>query len=155
MSARANGVLTSRTSLKGIGQLNTHIQRADVTSTAPVTVVICAFSSARLTQTVACVDSVLRQDPPPGQIIIVVDHNDALLADLRARLPEDVEIVANPGPRGLSSARNAAVARSRGEYIAFIDDDAVAHDEWLINLVSAFADRTVIGAGGHAHPLWA
>src|SRR5438309_304846 len=62
---------------------------------------------------------------------------------------------ATAGPRGLSSARNAAVARSRGEYIAFIDDDAVAHDEWLINLVSAFADRTVIGAGGHAHPLWA
>jgi glycosyltransferase involved in cell wall biosynthesis len=87
--------------------------------------------------------------------VIVVDHNDALLADLRARLPDEVEVVANPGARGLSSARNAAIARSRADYIVFIDDDALAHDEWLAHLISAFADPAVIGAGGHAHPLWA
>ncbi len=119
------------------------------------TVVVCAFASARLEQTVACVESVLSQDPPPAQIVIVVDHNDALEADLRARLPEDVEIVPNRDARGLSSARNTAIARSRGEYIAFIDDDAVAHDQWLAHLLSAFDDPAVIGAGGHARPLWA
>ena len=117
--------------------------------------VICAFSSDRLTQTVACADSVLRQEPAPDQMVIVVDHNDALLADLRERLPRDVEIVPNPDARGLSSARNTAIARSRGEYIVFIDDDAIAHDGWLAHLTAAFADPAVIGAGGHARPLWA
>ena len=77
------------------------------------------------------------------------------LADLRARLPDAVEIVANPDARGLSSARNTAIARSRGDYIVFIDDDAVAHDQWLARLLFAFRDPTVIGAGGHARPLWA
>jgi GT2 family glycosyltransferase len=135
--------------------LEIHSQSAGVGAARNVTVVICAFSSERLAQTVACAESVLGQDPPPGQVVIVVDHNDALLADLRLRLPEDVEIVANPGPRGLSTARNAAIARARGEYIVFIDDDAVAHDEWLAHLVAAFDDPDVIGVGGHAHPLWA
>jgi GT2 family glycosyltransferase len=116
--------------------------------------VVCAFASARLEQTVACVDSVLRQVPPPSQVVIVVDHNDALEADLRARLPGGVEIVANPDARGLSSARNTAIARSRGDYIVFIDDDAVAHEQWLAHLLSAFRDPAVIGAGGHARPLW-
>ena len=116
---------------------------------------ICAFASARLEQTVACVGSVLRQEPSPGQVVIVVDHNDALAADLRSRLPEEVEIVANEEARGLSSARNTAIARSRGDFIVFIDDDAVAHEQWLTRLLSAFDDPAVIGAGGHARPLWA
>jgi GT2 family glycosyltransferase len=118
------------------------------------TVIVCAFASHRLEQTVACVTSVLRQDPPPGQIVVVVDHNEALEADLRARLPDHVEIVANADARGLSSARNTAIARSRGDYIVFIDDDAVAHQDWLARLLSAFDDPSVIGAGGHALPLW-
>ncbi|MFZ1993156.1 MAG: glycosyltransferase, partial [Solirubrobacteraceae bacterium] len=138
--------------------METHTQttearaRADATQ---ATVVVCAFSSARLEQTVACVQSVLSQEPPPAQLVIVVDHNDELRTDLRARVPEKVEIVANPDARGLSSARNTAIARSRGDYIVFIDDDAIAHDQWLARLLSAFDDPAVIGAGGHARPLWA
>jgi glucosyl-dolichyl phosphate glucuronosyltransferase len=151
-------VLTARTSSEGNGQLDTHthsLAAGTATDATRATVVICAFSSARLEQTVACVDSVLRQEPPPAQVVIVVDHNDALEGDLRARLPETVEIVPNLEPRGLSSARNTAIARSRGDYIVFIDDDAVAHTGWLAQLLSAFGDSTVIGAGGHARPLWA
>src|SRR5690242_7118606 len=86
---------------------------------ASATVVVCAFASCRLGQTVDCVRSVLRQDPPPGQTIVVVDHNQHLQAELRARLPDEVEIVASEGDRGLLSARNTAIRRSRGEYIAF------------------------------------
>ncbi|MGZ4295523.1 MAG: glycosyltransferase family 2 protein [Solirubrobacteraceae bacterium] len=135
---------------------HTHSRGANARVTATqATVVVCAFASARLEQTVACVESVLSQDPPPAQVVIVVDHNDTLEADLRARLPEDVEIVPNRDARGLSSARNTAIARSRGDYVVFIDDDAVAHEQWLGRLLSAFDDPAVIGAGGHARPLWA
>ncbi len=151
-------MLIARTSLESKGQLAIHTDSTGAGAAADAThatVVICAFASARLEQTVACVDSVLRQEPGPAQVVIVVDHNEALEADLRARLPEDVEIVANPGPRGLSTARNTAIARSRGDYIVFIDDDAVAHDQWLVRLLAAFDDPAVIGAGGHARPLWA
>jgi GT2 family glycosyltransferase len=118
------------------------------------TVVVCAFASHRLDQTVECVRSVLRQDPRPGQTIVVVDHNETLHAALRARLPDDVEIVPNEGARGLSSARNTAIACSRGEYVVFIDDDAIAHEHWLAGLLATFDDPAVVGAGGHARPLW-
>ena len=125
--------------------------RADGTQ---ATVVVCAFASHRLEQTLDCVRSVLSQEPPPGQVVVVVDHNDALQADLQARLPQGVEIVANEHARGLSSARNTAIARSRGDYVVFIDDDAIARDQWLARLLTAFDDPAVIGAGGHARPLW-
>jgi GT2 family glycosyltransferase len=134
---------------------HTHSMEASLRANGTqATVVVCAFASHRLEQTVDCVRSVLSQEPPPGQVVVVVDHNDALQADLQARLPQDVEIVANEHARGLSSARNTAIARSRGDYVVFIDDDAVAHDQWLARLLTAFDDPAVIGAGGQARPLW-
>lgn len=158
MPARAHAALTVATPSGANGQLDTHthsMKANTLPGTADVTVVVCAFSSARLGQTIACVRSVLRQEPRPAQVVVVVDHNDALLTDLRKGLPETVEIVANPDARGLSSARNTAIARSRGQHIVFIDDDAVAHDDWLARLLTAFEDPAVIGAGGHARPIWA
>jgi hypothetical protein len=121
---------------------------------ARATVVVCAFASGRLGQTVDCVRSVLRQDPAPGQVIVVVDHNEPLKVELRARLPDEVEIVASQGGRGLSTARNTAIGRSRGEYIVFLDDDAIAGEHWLAGLLSAFDNADVIATGGHARPLW-
>lgn len=135
-------------------QLNHNLEVPPRVDAAQATVVVCAFASHRLQQTVDCVRSVLSQDPPPGQVVVVVDHNDSLQADLRTRLPDEVEIVANEQARGLSSARNTAIARSRGDYIVFIDDDAIAHPRWLAGLLAAFDDPSVVGAGGQAHPLW-
>jgi glycosyltransferase involved in cell wall biosynthesis len=115
-------------------------------------VVVCTFSSQRLEQTIACVQSVLAQGPPPKEVIVVVDHNEDLRASLSARLPRQVKIVANAGEPGLSSARNTAVELSTGDPIAFIDDDAVAHGRWLARLLCAFEDPTTLGVGGDAMP---
>lgn len=118
------------------------------------TVVVCAFATQRREQTVDCVRSVLSQDPPPAQMLVVVDHNESLQAELSALLPDEVEVIANEHARGLSSARNTAIARSTGDYVVFIDDDAIAHDQWLARLLAAFDDPEVVGVGGHARPLW-
>ncbi len=128
--------------------------RSTGAASARASVVVCAFSSARTEQTVACVQSVLAQRPAPGQVIVVVDHNPELRARLRTRLPDLVEIVANQGERGLSSARNTALRRSRGDPIVFIDDDALAHPAWLWRLLAPFEDLTVLGTGGQARPAW-
>lgn len=117
-------------------------------------VVVCAFSRARLEQAVACVESVLAQEPAPEQVIVVVDHNDELLRILRERLPASVELMPSQGQRGLASARNTGITASRGDVIVFIDDDAVARGTWLAHLLSAFEDPRVMGAGGHAVPAW-
>jgi glucosyl-dolichyl phosphate glucuronosyltransferase len=117
-------------------------------------VVVCVFSSARLDQAVACVESVIAQRTKPAQVLVVVDHNDELREILRERLPRSVDIIDNAGARGLASARNTAVRASHGNPIAFIDDDAVPEEGWLETLVAAFEDPDVIGAGGHALPRW-
>ena len=52
-----------------------------------VSVIICAYTEARWTHLQYCVESVWRQTLPAKEIILVIDHNDALLARTRVGVP--------------------------------------------------------------------
>ena len=69
--------------------------------------------------------SVRTQTVPALETILVIDHNPALLARAEREL-EDVIVLPNTGGKGASGGRNSGVAASRGEVVAFLDDDAVA-----------------------------
>jgi glycosyltransferase involved in cell wall biosynthesis len=57
---------------------------------------------------------------------------------------------------GLSNARNMGWVKSRGEYIAYIDDDAIAHPDWLQNIITAFENVSPSPGivGGRVKPIW-
>jgi hypothetical protein len=119
-----------------------------------VSVVIPAYSNERWTQLHDAVTSVLNQTRLPIETIVVIDHNPDLLRRARSALTDAV-VIQNTGARGASGSRNAGVARSRGEIVAFLDDDACAAPDWLETLIGAFTDPTVAGVGGRVDPLWA
>lgn len=118
-----------------------------------VTVVICVYTERRWPQIVRAIHSVAAQEVPPAQIVVVVDHNPALLDRIRHTFPA-VTVVANDGPRGLSGARNTGVAQARGEIVAFLDDDAEAEADWLARLLEHYRDEHVLAVGGRARPAW-
>ncbi|MFE9654998.1 glycosyltransferase [Micromonospora sp. NPDC006431] len=122
-------------------------------SAPTVTVVVCVYTERRWPQIVRAVHSVLAQDVPAAQVVVVVDHNPALLARVYATFPE-LTVVPNAGPRGLSAARNTGVARATGEIVAFLDDDAEAEPDWLARLLPHYRDQQVLAVGGHALPAW-
>ena len=119
-----------------------------------VSVVIAAFSSDRWPQLRDAVASVGAQHLQALETIVVIDHNPALLRRARRELT-DAEVIPNAGHRGASGARNTGVARSKGEVVAFLDDDACATPEWLAAMMVHFADPAVAGVGGRVDPLWA
>lgn len=126
----------------------------DRTGTRPtVSVVIAAFSSERWDYLREAVSSVAAQTRPALETIVVIDHNPDLLA--RARRELAAVVIPNAGARGASGARNTGVAHSRGEVVAFLDDDAAATRDWLARLLPHFADPGVVGVGGRLDPLWA
>lgn len=118
-----------------------------------VSVVICCYTEDRTEQVLEAAASVARQSFAAGETIIVCDHNAALEAVLRAALP-DCRVVQNRESRGLSGARNSGAAIAAGELVAFLDDDAVASDDWLGHLVAPFADSRVAVVGGVVDPIW-
>lgn len=124
-----------------------------VDTMSDVSVIICAYTEERWEDIVAAVASLRAQTLPPREIILVSDHNDALLRHAHADLP-GIICIENGNARGLSGARNSGIATARGACIAFLDDDAVAAPDWLERLVAWFADPRVLGVGGAVDPLW-
>jgi glucosyl-dolichyl phosphate glucuronosyltransferase len=122
-------------------------------SVGSISVVLCTYSDSRWTDLVAAHDSLRRQTLRPLEVIVVVDHNPALLARVRRELA-DVAAIENGEAPGLSGARNSGVAAASGSIIAFLDDDAVAAPDWLERLTRSYADPTVIGVGGGVRPSW-
>ncbi len=128
-------------------------ERASAHTPPRISVVTCAYSDRRWDALVDGVASAQAQDPPPDEIVVVIDHNEELLTRARRHLPR-ARVVANEESSGLSGARNTGVRHATGEIVAFLDDDARALPGWLQALARAFEDPTVIGAGGVAIPVW-
>ena len=118
-----------------------------------ISVVICAYTEARWDALVEAVASVQRQVLPAHEIIVVIDHNPALLVRAERHI-SGVKVVANQQARGLSGARNSGIALAQGEIIAFMDEDALADETWLQHLSQGFQDAQVMGVGGAILPLW-
>ena len=118
-----------------------------------VSVVICAYTEARWDELRAAVESVQRQTCAASEIVVVVDHNDALLQRIEAEIPA-TRALANQEARGLSGARNTGIHGTHGAFVAFLDDDAVAEPDWLETLLAACDDPRALGCGGWVEPNW-
>ncbi|MET9061225.1 glycosyltransferase family 2 protein [Streptomyces antibioticus] len=121
-----------------------------------ISVVVCAYTEDRWEDILAAVASVAAQSRPALETLLVVDHNPTLLDRLAKEYAHDdgVRVLPNAGPRGLSAGRNTGIARSRGEVIAFLDDDAVAERDWLRRFADPYSDPRVLAVGGRAEPVW-
>ena len=116
-------------------------------------VVIACHTEERFGTLLSAIESARTQTPPPGQVIVAVDHNEALSTRLRADL-ENVEIVDHRGDPGASGTRNAGAALAHAPLLVFLDDDVQARAGWMAELLAPFDDRTVIGTGGMTKPAW-
>lgn len=96
--------------------------------------------------------SAIAQELPSGvryEIVIIDNSTDAnardVVSDLVAQAKKsnstaEIRYVSEPNP-GLSNARNAGVAASRGDWIAFLDDDQEATPRWLKGFLIAIQNN--------------
>lgn len=111
------------------------------------TVVVCSYTLDRWHLLERAIQSVLRQERPADEVVLVVDHNETMLDQCRNAFPS-LTTVSNTHRRGLSGARNTGVELASSEVIVFLDDDAVAAPDWLEQILRAYRDPTVAGVGG-------
>jgi len=94
-----------------------------------------------------CLTGVGQIDYPNFEIVIVADQSGIAAVKAHA-LGDQVKLVLHDAAN-ISTARNAGIAASAGEIVAFIDDDAVPEPTWLSHLIAPFADEGVAAAGGY------
>ncbi len=87
-----------------------------------VSVIIPAFNSERFIA--RAIDSVLAQDWPAIEVIVVDDGSSDGTGDIARRYGEPVRCLRQPN-RGPAAARNLGLGEARGEFVAFLDSDDV------------------------------
>jgi len=129
------------------------------TNQVQISVIIPTFNRAEILG--RALDSVRAQTfPPEGYEIIVVDNG---CTDDTQELVSKIAENNTRGPalryvqedrRGIFLAYHAGINAARGQFLAFLDDDATADTGWLAALLDAYSDSQVGCVGGKILPIW-
>jgi glycosyltransferase involved in cell wall biosynthesis len=121
-----------------------------------VSVVICTYKLSNYEHLQEAIESVLDQDYENTEVIVIVDGNNKLHDKISKEYSsfEKFLLHNNESNQGLSQSRNTGVNISTGEIIAFLDDDAVAEETWIEELVRTYRRRDALAVGGKMVPQW-
>jgi succinoglycan biosynthesis protein ExoM len=101
---------------------------------------ICTYRRASLDE--ALLSLAVLAVPAGATLRIIVADNDkvpsasARVDALRSTIPHEIAYVHCPASN-ISIARNACLDNATGDFLAFIDDDEDASEEWLVELLAA------------------
>jgi glycosyltransferase involved in cell wall biosynthesis len=115
-----------------------------------VSIVICTKNRCDALQKYA-LPSLEQLDYPSFEVVVVDDaSSDGTQQFLRqySHSKLRLNVVRNAESRGLCNARNVGIGHSRGEIIAFIDDDCAVTHSWLSEIVRAYDREEVAVVGG-------
>ncbi|MFP4500213.1 MAG: glycosyltransferase [Candidatus Hydrogenedentota bacterium] len=128
------------------------MSKAEPNTTCKISVVVATYNRAPLL--IEMLDSFYAQDFPPVDFELLLVNNNA---------NDNTPAVAqrytdNPGfhylfepVQGLSPARNRAIGESRGEIIAFLDDDVIVDRHWMRHLLACYAQTGADAVGGRSY----
>ncbi len=105
-----------------------------------IDVLVCTFRREEVTKTLRSLDAQRLPDGITLQII-VADNDETPSAQKRVEaaareMTTPVRYLHAPA-RNISIARNACLEAATGDWVAFIDDDEFAPEEWIANLMAA------------------
>ena len=115
-------------------------------------IVVCAFNEELMLS--KCLNSIktnICNQANTNEIIIIDNNSVDTTSDIALKFIEDnnnlmiryLKIEHVP----LTSSRNTAISFCKGEYIVFVDADAIVGENWLVNILSKFNENTHIVAG--------
>lgn len=115
-----------------------------------LTIVICTYNRAHILS--EALTSLLQQTVPTEDYSILIidnnstDHTQELVESFKNKFT-DIRIVLENN-QGLSHARNRAFKECQTEWLAFLDDDAKAHPDWVETILHTIEKGDFDGFGG-------
>jgi glucosyl-dolichyl phosphate glucuronosyltransferase len=123
-----------------------------------ISVVVCTFNRANYLR--KAIQSLIEQSLETNSYeILVVDNRSTdetkqVITQEFSHIP-NLRYLYEP-IQGLSQARNTGWQNALGNYVAYLDDDAIASFRWLENIIKVFETVTPKpgGIGGKVEPIW-
>lgn len=123
-----------------------------------ITVILCTYNRCQLLS--KALDSIAASSLP-GSVkweVLVVDNNSKdrtrdVVEEFCRKYPGRFRYLFEP-QQGKSYALNAGIRESRGDVLAFTDDDVIVEPTWLKNLTAGLYNHEWAGAGGRILPQW-
>ena len=124
-----------------------------------LTVIICTYNRAKYIGNL--LESIAANDLPKSEYeILLVDNNctdnTREICNAFAAAHPDVQFRYTVEPeQGLSAARNKGIKEAKGEYLVYIDDDALV-DTWYLRTIYEYmvAHPEISAVGGPIIPLY-
>lgn len=110
-------------------------------------VVIC--TKDRIEDLADCLYYLTKQEFIDFEVVIVDGGGDTMVSDIAAKFGA-VYVDQTKGGRkmNISSARNLGILNSKGQFVAFVDDDALPSPRWLTTLYSCYVRTDAAAVGG-------
>jgi len=146
----AEGTLKSLLAIeRPLAELNLEPEPKSGCESRTVSIVIC--TRERPDDLARCLASLEACTERPVEILVIDNAPQSDATRLAVERFPDVKYYCET-QRGLSAARNAALAHAVGDIVAFIDDDAIAHPGWIGRVPHAFDDPEVMVVTGLVLP---
>ena len=120
-----------------------------------LSIVICTYNRSSFLD--KCISSVLEQVSKNnnGIEVLIIDNNSTdstkQIAQKYTEANSSVRYISESN-QGLSYARNRGINESKGDYIAFVDDDATIASSWLNSLLDGINQEQAKAFGGPILP---
>ncbi len=118
-----------------------------------VSIVIPTYNRAELLK--RCLHALLQVDYPCLEIVVVDDGSTDETASMLKRIALEfaakdivLRVVKHASRQGVGTSRNTGARAASHEILAFIDSDCVASEQWLKELIPAFARKSLGAVGG-------
>ncbi|XHR26837.1 MAG: glycosyltransferase family 2 protein [Chthoniobacteraceae bacterium] len=97
-----------------------------------------------------CMAALQAQTVEPSQVIVVDASHDQRNRSVMRRFPEVLYLAQPELFSRKTASRNRGLLEARGDIVAFLDDNAYAHPDWLQSLLGAYDGPNIGGVGGRA-----
>ncbi|MCK5677574.1 MAG: glycosyltransferase family 2 protein [Flavobacteriaceae bacterium] len=112
-------------------------------------IIVHLFTDKRFKMLLKSLESLSNQTYKGFELVLVVDNIDSFPENITDALKSvDVKSNFSMARRGAAWCRKIGVEMSSGEYVAYLDDDAIAHPNWLLELIFKMKSKNLIGVGG-------
>jgi O-antigen biosynthesis protein len=111
----------------------------------PASIVIVSYNSAAFLP--ACIESVLAQDFPDVEIIVVDNASADGSADAAGRFPA-VRLIRSDRNLGFAGGANAGLRAAKGQILCVLNPDVMLRQDWLREITSALLRDEKAGIAG-------